>query len=133
MANSETAPQPGAPEITYTREDRNIINEAVFLRSVLQAEGWAHVVKILDSIVDEARDKLLQYKGTDDHETATLAFIWKTLRAHKEKLEATIKSRIEEGEQLALSKLAPHLQEQPESDSATAFPVVIPACDAHGE
>lgn len=113
----------------FTREEKSIINQAVFLRSVLHAEGWAHIVKILDEIVQEAQDKLESYKGTDDHETATLAFVWKTLKAHKTKLIATIEARITEGEQVATAKVSPHLMAPNETESAIAFPVVIPACD----
>lgn len=121
-----------APPPDYSTAERNAINRAVHVRSVLHAEGWAHILKILDEIIQEAQDRLENYKGTDDHETATLAFIWKTLKAHKTKLLATIQAHIEEGEQVALAKVRP-LAQMPETDQAIAFPVVKPACDVEEE
>ncbi len=111
-------------EPLFTPQEQAIILRGERLRILVQQEGWRDLVLISKAIVDAALHELTSYPGTDDHHTASLANIWKTLKSHHEKLVATVKHQIQEG----LTTAMKHHQPQ-QSGDAEEFAGVIPFCD----
>jgi hypothetical protein len=116
--------------IQLTADEQKAIIRAHRFRTVVTAEGFPDLKKLLQDIEDEALGKLAAYDGDEDHKTAVLAYQWKTAKAVKEKLLSTIAHYIKQGENIALSKVP---QEQTAEAEVVAFPGVKPQCDVEAE
>ncbi|HWF05565.1 MAG TPA: hypothetical protein VHA06_17900 [Candidatus Angelobacter sp.] len=117
-------------QLQIPQETVTTINRSLRLRATVASEGWGDVVRISQAIVQEALHNIDAYKGTDDHAMAVLTFIWKTVKAHHEKLIATMQDLIKDGDEaaLALQKPKPAVEADPDAD--TAGTSVVPLCDA---
>ena len=112
----------------YSKDEKITIARAYRLSTLKNCEGWPDLVNILDSIVNEAHERLYQYKGSSDVETAELAKQWKVARAVKEKFMAELNLRIKEGADIVTVKVPPV-----PNASAGSFPAVRPQCDVDAE
>lgn len=113
----------------FTAEQQAILVRGRRLSIQVSTEGWNDVVAISRRIVDEALEAVANYKGTDEHETATLTFIWKTLKAHHERLMTSIQSSIDDAKKILNSKNEEPPEKAAAEDAQASGTVVKPLCD----
>lgn len=118
---------------TIDARDAAIIRRAQRLMLTTRSDGWKDVVAIMQEVVDDCLEAVKKYKGMDEHEMATLTYVWKTADAQKANLLATIESRIDEGGKLAASYQSSKEPQPPaqldDEGPMVASSVTIPVCD----